>query len=282
MKENKVPFEPWMVQLAMRANKDRGLVCTLLYDDRHHGDILVLNTLSANGLCELQVRRGQKGGVLYLLADNRNTLEHFNEVTESLYREVPRTKNSRRKFLHRVEWMGNKLARTYEVRAKEYPLAELGKLQKVLEGAEMMVGIKTTFRQRADPEDERLRKSEVGGKVARQMRRYPLAFGAKITTLHGARAALFDPQKRRFELRGDASAALTDVLPEPTTNDLARFNISLFPGEGKPGHEDWVLQKKPEVESSNAVAWIEVGTYTTCEACDLPDLTFCDVPDCGF
>ncbi len=270
--KKKPPLDAWLLFLASHL-RGKGRACDLAYDDRRQGDLLALSVPTELGLCELDVHRAGKGAVLILCAESAGALRVLADVLGPLHRDVRRIDNAKRKFVHRVERMVAHLLETFEERSREYPAEALGKLRELFPDAEPMVGIEGLFREREHQDESMVfDPGETADKrQAREARRYPTRYGAKLPTPAGGRAALYEPDKSLFRLRGEPEQELRGRLEKQGNRPPADFALANDP-------------KAPAASVAGAEAASSVVTATACADCggiDLPDCEGVDMPDCS-
>jgi hypothetical protein len=281
-------YERWITLLASHL-RGQGVQCHLAYDDRHLGDRLVLSLPLAEGFCELQVVRGDKGANLCVLAGSQGAADRLAALLTGVHRTAKRRHNAKRRFLHRLEWVAQHLQQTFEPRQQRFPQAALERLRTVLPEAAPLIGVRTPFQQKADPEDERLELEAAQGRLARQLRRYKLLFAARIHTSLGGRAALYYKNVDGFCPRGEALNVVAIRLKESGVAPAA-----LLAPPAPDGHErDWgeILDAVGDgvelaVDATELAVDLAdvVGASDSCwdvGGIDLPDCGGLDIPDCG-
>lgn len=295
--------ERWLSLLAERLRDNAWTVATF-YEDHRAGNLLTLSASGPDGLVELHVHRstvgptptGQLapegeaqralGATLVLVAQTRRGISDFAKHLAGLHAKLPRKHNAKRKFIHRVEELAEHLAETFDVRQQRFPQADLDRYQKWLYGAGPMIGVQTSFRQRAaereggdswwDPSqwfegDEK--------RIARKARRFPSRFAARITAKGRPRAALYN--NGVFTLAGVAlSAGLLAAVAgagglsgarEHAEEAQERLDLSGVDAES-------VLDVAEFSYEVGSLAGDIAGASGDCGGIDMPD---CDMPDCS-
>ncbi|MCI0457896.1 MAG: hypothetical protein L0Z62_13095 [Gemmataceae bacterium] len=266
------PVDAWLLFLASHL-RGKGRACDLAYDDRRQGKFLALSVPTELGLCELDVHRVGKGAILILCAESAGAGRVLADVLGPLHRDVRRIDNAKRKFVHRVERMAAHLQETFEERSRPYPAEALTKLRELFPEAEPMVGIEGLFRERDhEPESIRFDPGESADKrQAREASRYPTRFAARLPTPAGGRAALFEPDRSLFRLRGEAEQELPGRLAKQGNRPARDFAVANDPSA-------------PAGSVTGAEAASSVVAASACGDCggiDLPDCEGVDMPDCS-
>jgi len=272
-----LPIDVWLLAIANHL-RSKGLACELAYDDYRLGNLLALSVPTPQGLGELDVRRKKKGAVLIVCAESVAALRVVTDTLGPLHETVRRLENAKRKFVHRIERMVEHLEATFDERAQHFPKEALERVRELFPEASPMTGIEALFRAKEhEPESVMFVPGAPDRRVARQARRYPSRFAVKIPTGSGERAALFQPERGVFQLRGDVEKELAARLRDKGKENLAHFALV---------HE----RKQPSAPARPAAAVAEpvadAVTLNTCAACAdcavcLPDCNAVDVPDFG-
>src|SRR5262249_23317965 len=197
------PIDVWLLAIANHL-RGKGLACELTYDDHRLGNLLALSVPTPQGLGELDVRRKKKGAVLIVCAESLAALRVVTDTLGPLHETVRRLENAKRKFVHRIERMVEHLESTFDERAEHFPKDALERVRELFPEAAPMTAIEALFRAKEhEPESVVFIPGAVDRRVARQARRYPSRYAVKVPTAAGERAALYQPERGLFQLRGD-------------------------------------------------------------------------------
>jgi hypothetical protein len=280
----KIPVDIWLIALANHL-RGKGLTCELAYDDIRLGDLLALSVPTPRGLCELDVRRKPKGAVLILCAESADALRVVTDTLGPLHQTIRRLENAKRKFVHRIERMVEHLVGTFEERAGQFPMEALNRLRGLFPEAAPMTGIEALFRAREHSEESVVFVPGAADRCqVRQARRYPSRFAAKIPTEQGGRAALFEPGRGQFRLRGEAAKVLESRLlhDQRAAEDFAvahhpRPAPADAPAAARASSAAPVAQTASAADGAlTALACIDCATaLPDCNAVDVPDFSGC-------
>ena len=281
------PIDVWLLAIANHL-RGKGLACELAYDDFRLGNLLALSVPTPQGLGELDVRRQKKGAVLMVCAESVATLRMVRDTLGPLHETVRRLENAKRKFVHRIERMVEHLEATFEERAQHFPREALERVRELFPEVAPMTGIEALFRAKEhEPESVVFVPGAVDRRTARQARRYPSRFAVKIPTGSGERAALFQPERGLFQLRGDVEKDLAARLRDKGKENLAHFALL---HEQKPPPS--APARTPVVRGEPVADAVTLNTCSACTDCavclpdcnavDVPDFSGCDFSGCSF
>ena len=282
-----LPIEVWLLAIANHL-RGKGLACELAYDDFRLGNLLALSVPTPHGLGELDVRRKKKGAVLIVSAESLAALRVVTDTLGPLHETVRRLENAKRKFVHRIERMVEHLEATFEERAQHFPKKALERVRELFPEAAPMTGIEALFRAKEhEPESVMFVPGAPDRQVARQARRYPSRFAVKIPTAAGERAALYEPERGLFQLRGDVEKELAARLRDKEKENLASFALT---HERKPPPS--APARTPAVRGEPVADPVTLNTCASCADCavclpdcnavDVPDFSGCDFSGCSF
>ncbi len=304
-------FERWMHVLHARIS-GQGAVARLLYDEKMLGDHLVHSAVIDDALIELHVYRQGRGARLCLVSESGAAAQRWATAMAQAHRDIPRRYNAKRRFIHRVESLGEHLSASFSQRMAGFPSAEFAALQEFLAAARPMMGAEVSFRlpkkdQPATlltvPPDNDSARNRGGGSggprlSARQMRRFGHAFAARIPVEHGTRAAIYRD--------GDFYLGATALIAFMRQRVAEEGEVADAVEEGVYAVENMAVDAidMVDVASAAASAAIDTAHLATRAAgdvmefasdtaggavraagdvggCDLPDCDIISLPDCG-
>jgi len=283
------PIDIWLLAIANHL-RGKGLGCELAYDDFRLGKLLALSVPTLHGLGELDVRRKHKGAVLIVCTESLAALRVVTDTLGPLHETVRRLENAKRKFVHRIERMVEHLEATFEERAQHFPKEALERVRELFPEAAPMTGIEALFRAKDhEPESVVFVPGAVHRRVLRQARRYPSRFAVKIPTGSGERAALFQPERGEFQLRGDVEKVLAARLRDKGNRNLGDFALAQEP-KAQPSAP--TPKRAPTVSDQPVPDAVTLNTCSACADCaiclpdcnavDVPDFSGCDFSGCSF
>ncbi len=266
----KPPIDAWLTFIASHL-RGKNRTCELAYDDERQGDLLALTVPGEAGLCELDVRRRERGASLVLCAQSAAALRALLDVLGPLHRSVSRLENARRKFVHRVERMAEHLLETFEERSQQFPVEALQRLRELFPEAEPMVGIEGLYREREhEPESVAFTPGEAADKrLAKEASQYPSRFAASVPTPAGGRAALYEPERAGFRLVGAAHSQLAERLQRHGSRAPVEFAVSNDPNE------------PVRTAAAAGTGYLAGASCGDCGGLDMPDCDVVELPDCG-
>lgn len=198
-------LEPWSIWLR-DALAARGRPARLAYDDKVGGDVLLLSIDSGerDRLVELTITRRARGRAhLTVLATSPAGAAAARDALGRMHDEVSRLANAKRKFVHRIERMLERLVATWDERAAQ-PAPErdaaLERLRGALPEAWPMIGL--GFH------------TDVAGVDDHHTRDvYPSVFGAAVGLDGRWRGLAWEPERRRWLIRNGTLTALRRARP---------------------------------------------------------------------
>ncbi len=259
----------------------RGKPARLAYDDKLAGDVLLLALDSGerDKLVEITVTRRPKGRAhLTVMATTGEGVASAHEAMQKLHTEVSRLANAKRKFIHRIDRLIERLAATWSERAVEPGgprAAALEKLRAAMPEAVPMTGIGFHV-DLAGAEDHHTREA------------YPSVYGAAVMLDGRWRGLAWDHEGQRWRVR---AATMNAIKKSRAGVDLDGAGIGLAEAAvvgavaaaaalaAADINQD--VQKNSKNEGS-ACDWADMF-----DPCDILDctLSFGDlgncVPDCG-
>lgn len=192
----------------------RGKPARLAYDDKLAGDVLVLALDSGerDQLVEVTAARRQRGRAhLTVMATTAAGAAAAHEAMKRLHTEVSRLANAKRKFIHRVDRLIERLAAEWSERATVPSVEALEQLRAGFPEAVSMTGVGFHV-DLAGAEDHHTK--EV----------YPSAYGAAVMLDGRWRGLAWDPEARRWRVRG---GTMTAIRKARGGVDVERAGISL-------------------------------------------------------
>lgn len=295
MSDHNERYERWLAVIAEHLTQ-HGIAAVLGYDDRHLGDMMYMSIQTGAGYVELVVWRGKHGrALLTVFADSQDAARAVVAALGSLHRRIPRTRNAKRKFVHMVERLVERVGENFQSYMEQYPHPALERLREIAPDAQPMVGA-VAYRRVKPP------KGDTQGR-----------YGASVALANGTRRGLrYNAGRGAFEAFGDLLAELSlriekagprahpDGHPDLPWGAMAAAPIviggvggaALAAYAAAGGEEE---QKQSEADDSDT-AFFEVADTTctildcgidlvdavTCPQCNtgLEDLGGCDTPDC--
>jgi hypothetical protein len=270
-------IEEWLIMIAEKLRRAQ-CTATLLYEDRYQGNELALTIQLPNSpgfACLYAHRSASRKASLIFVADSLATTKQINSVLLDLHKTVSRFENAKRKFLHRIERMLSFLQDSFEIRAKESPVAALEKLRGLFPSAQMMTGAEARFREKAH-ETGAVELEELDDK---EEKKFPTFYGVKITSKEKTYSALYYNNTKKFHAKGALIIEALALLEQKREKeDKYALLLGIAP-QIEPFSES-SFRSSSDASSSNSSTW-HCDVAPDCGnvgGCDLPD---CDLPDCS-
>ncbi len=283
MKKRPDQLEPWTLWLR-DVLSSRGTPARVAYDDKLAGDVLLLSLGAGDrdALVEITIARRPKGAAhLSAVATTLAGVTAARDAMGRKHAEISRLANAKRKFVHRIERMLDRLVSTWDQRAGEPPHGRdeaLTRLQASVPAATPMIGL--GFHTDIAGADDHHTK-EV----------YPSVFGAAVPVDARWRGLAWDPGRKRWLVRAGTLTALLRAIP---TLDLEACGITLIDASmTTPGAGAGVAVAAGAAGAAGLAAMIAAGgadinaevvsTRKRDSACSWADaIDPCDLLECSF